>query len=84
MGRPGKYSPEMRERAVRLVFDYASDHPSQWAAIRSVAEKIGCFAYPLRRRRDTKSRSLYGSVGSIPSSGTKFPEQFCCLRGPCS
>ena len=42
MGRPSKYSPELRERAVRMVFDHAPDHPSQWATIRSVAEKIGC------------------------------------------
>ena len=61
MGRPSKYSPELRERAVRLVFDHASDHPSQWAAIRSVAEKIGCPVEVLRRwvrqaERDTGQR----------------------------
>ena len=49
MGRPSKYAPELRERAVRLVFDHASDYPSQWAAIRSVAEKIGCPGEVLRR-----------------------------------
>ena len=41
MGRPSKYSPEVRERAVRMVFDHAPEHPSQWAAIRSVGEKLG-------------------------------------------
>ena len=48
MGRPRKYSPEVRERAVRLVFDHEHQHESQWAAIRSVAEKIGCTAETLR------------------------------------
>ena len=41
MGRPSKYSPELRERAVRMVFDHTAEHPSQWAAIRSVGEKLG-------------------------------------------
>ena len=61
MGRPRKYSPEVRERAVRLVFDHEHQHESQWAAIRSVAEKIGCTAETLRHwvrqaERDTGRR----------------------------
>src|SRR6195952_157227 len=37
-----KFSPEVRTRAVRMVLDPASDHPSRWAAVTSIAAKIGC------------------------------------------
>ena len=37
-----KYSPEVRERAVRLVQEHRGDYPSQWATIESIAPKIGC------------------------------------------
>jgi transposase len=43
-----KYAPEVRERAVRMVFEDEGEHPSQWAAISSIAAKIGCTAETLR------------------------------------
>ena len=49
MGRPSKYSPELRERAVRMVFEHAPEYPSQFAAIRSIAAKVGCTTEVLRR-----------------------------------
>jgi transposase-like protein len=49
MPKRTRYSPELRERAVRMVFDHAPDHASQWATIRSVAEKLGCTVEALRR-----------------------------------
>jgi transposase-like protein len=44
-----RYSVEVRERAVRLVFEQQREHGSQWAAIQSVASKLGCTAETLRR-----------------------------------
>ena len=49
MSRPSQYSPEVRERAVRMVFEHTHEHASQWATIRSVAEKLGCTVEALRR-----------------------------------
>ena len=37
-----KYSPEVRERAVRMVQEHRGEYPSLWAAIESIAPKIGC------------------------------------------
>jgi transposase-like protein len=45
----GRYSPEIRERAVRLVRDQTPQHPSQWAAITAIAPKLGCTTETLRR-----------------------------------
>ena len=43
-----RYSPEVRERAVRMVFEHAGGHASQWEAIGSIAAKIGCTMETLR------------------------------------
>ena len=43
-----KYSPEVRQRAVRMVFDHQAEHASQWATIMSIAPKIGCNPETLR------------------------------------
>jgi transposase len=37
MGRPSKYAPEVKERAIRMVREHRPEYPSQWAAITSIA-----------------------------------------------
>ena len=49
MTRPSRFSPEVRDRAIRMVLEHADEHNSQWAAITSIAEKIGCTAETLRK-----------------------------------
>lgn len=49
MGNGSRFSPEVRERAVRLVFDHVKNDEPSWPAIVSVAGKIGCTAETLRR-----------------------------------
>jgi transposase len=44
-----RYSPEVRERAVRMVFEHQQEHESQWSTIESISAKIGCTAETLRR-----------------------------------
>jgi transposase len=54
------FSPEVRARAVRMVVDHQADYASQWAAICSIAEKIGCAAETLRKwvRREERDVGL--------------------------
>ena len=66
MGRPRRYAAEVRERAVRLVFDHAHHHDSQWAAIRSVADKIGCTS----EKATNELRGRPGSTGEGMASPT--------------
>ena len=62
MARRSKYSAEVRERAVRLVVESLGEHESEWAAISSVAGKLGCTAETLRKwvrqaQRDSGTRA---------------------------
>jgi transposase len=51
-GKPeaNRFTPDVRARAVRMVQDHLGDHPSEWAAICSIASKIGCTVETLRNR----------------------------------
>ncbi len=65
MTRSRRYPPEIRERALRLVFEHQHKHPLQWAAIRSIAEKFGMTTETLRswvrqaERDDGRRRGLF-------------------------
>ena len=49
MNTQKRYAAEVRERAVRLVFEHQGEHDSQWAAMSSIAAKIGCTPETLRK-----------------------------------
>jgi transposase len=61
-----RYSVEVRSRAVRMVSEHGADHASQWAAIGSIAAKIGCTAETLRGwvRQAERDRDLRGGPSS--------------------
>ena len=60
--RTPPYSPEVRARAVRMVLDHQSEHASQWAAISSIAAKIGCSGETLRNwiRQSERDQGMRG------------------------
>ena len=60
MRKSPKFSPEVVERAVRMVFDAKDQYPSQWAAIVSIAAKIGCTGETLRKwvRQDERNSGV--------------------------
>ena len=65
-----RYSPEVRERAVRMVLEHGGEYPSRWAAVSSVAPKIGCNAATLHewvKRREIDQ----GARAGVPPEATE-------------
>ena len=63
MGRRSKFPAELRERAVRLVFEQRGAHESEWAAIESIGEKMGCTSETLRKWVRQAERDAGGRPG---------------------
>lgn len=74
MGSHNKFSPEVRERAVELVRESQRSHESQWAAIMSVAEKMGCTAETLRRWVRQAERDAGARPGPTTEDKTRIKE----------
>ena len=77
MNRATRYSPEIRERAVRMVFEHQAEYDSQWAALNSIAAKIGCTAETLRKwvRRAERDQGLRDGVTSSERERLKALER---------
>jgi len=66
MNTKKRYSPEVRERAVRMVFEHQNEYESQWAAMCSISSKIGCTAETLRKwvRRSETDQGKRAGISS--------------------
>ena len=71
MDRQTRYPKEVRERAVRLVFEHEREYSSQWAAICSISSKLGMTAETLRKwvRRAETDEGLRGGMPPDPGAG---------------
>jgi transposase len=74
MKKPSRFSPEIRERAVRIVLEHQNEHHSQWAAITSIAEKIGCAAETLRNWGRQAERDQGRRLGLTTDERTRLKE----------
>jgi len=77
MNKTPRYSREVRERAVRLVFEQQKEHGSQWSAIGSIADKIGCTPETLRKwvRRAEIDQGIRGGLTSTERERLKELER---------
>ena len=71
-----RFSPEVRQRAVRMVLEHGGGHASQWAAIGSIAAKIGCTAETLRKW----VRQAERDAGQRPGASTEERERIKALE----
>ena len=81
-----KYSPEVRDRAVRMVFEHRGEHASEWAGMVSIAAKIGCKAETLRlwvrqeQRDQGEVQHDHRRTGTHQSARTRVPRVASCQR----
>ena len=76
MSKANRYSPEVRERAVRMVLEHEREYPSQWQAICSIASKIGCSPDSLK----SWLQRLQIDAGEIPGTTTEERERIKALE----
>ena len=74
MARPSRYSPEVRDRAVRMVREHEAEHESQWAAISSIAAKIGCTPETLRKWVRQSERDIGTRAGLTTNERERLKE----------
>lgn len=77
MDKSKRYATEVRERAVRMVFEHQAEYPSQWAAIGSIAAKLGCTTEALRRwvRQAERNQGLRGGLTTAERDRVKALEK---------
>ena len=75
---PPKYTPEVRERAIRLLEEVRAQHPSDRAAIQAIASKIGCNPETLRawyrKHQDAQNRCRCPTSAGCPHQGARTRE----------
>ena len=76
MSRANRYSPEVRERAVRMVLEHENEYPTQWQAIRSIAGKIGCSPDSLK----AWLKRTQVDAGDLPGTTTEERERIKALE----
>lgn len=87
MTKSRRFSPEVRERAVRLVREHQGDYDTQWAAITSIASKIGCAGETLRlwvRQAERDGGAAYLSKSAVASAEREVTSREIAGQSPSS